>query len=112
MQIIFVLTVLGLLFFSVHDAPGLVEICNSLEASEKPVVAAIHGTALGGGCEIAISSHYRVVHEQARLDVHTTNRHQAIKQAPLHSHYCASRKQTRFGSVGTSFLFNNELIRN
>lgn len=52
--------------FTVAAAPSLVDICNELEASKKPVVAAVHGTALGGGCEIVISCHYRVVHEQAR----------------------------------------------
>jgi 3-hydroxyacyl-CoA dehydrogenase len=31
-----------------------------MDSSDKPIVAAIHGTALGGGCEVALSCHYRV----------------------------------------------------
>ena len=39
--------------------PHLPDLCNTIEASSKPVVAAIHGTALGGGLEVAMSCHYR-----------------------------------------------------
>ena len=35
-------------------------VIDTIEASDKPVVAAIHGTALGGGCEVALGCHYRV----------------------------------------------------
>ncbi|MCC5988030.1 MAG: enoyl-CoA hydratase/isomerase family protein [Pararhodobacter sp.] len=47
--------------------PGLPEVCDLLEAQEKPVVCVIHGTALGGGLEVALGCHYRVMLEGARV---------------------------------------------
>ncbi|WP_419807387.1 3-hydroxyacyl-CoA dehydrogenase NAD-binding domain-containing protein [Sphingomonas sp.] len=49
------------------QGPGLGEVVDAIEASSKPVVAAIHGTALGGGCEVALSCHYRVAVPSAKL---------------------------------------------
>src|SRR5437764_9638915 len=47
--------------------PGLVEVLTLMENSPKPIVAAIHGTALGGGLEVALACHYRVAVKEARL---------------------------------------------
>ncbi len=43
------------------------DICAAIEDLPKPVVAALHGTPLGGGVEIALACHYRVAAKDARL---------------------------------------------
>jgi len=48
-------------------APSLAELELAIEAAPKPVVAAIHGTALGGGFETALACHYRVAVPSAKL---------------------------------------------
>lgn len=45
--------------------PQLNVVCHRLEACTKPIVAAIHGAALGGGFEVALASHYRVASPNA-----------------------------------------------
>ena len=47
--------------------PGLPEVVEIIERMEKPVVAAIHGTALGGGLEVALSCHYRIAVPTAKV---------------------------------------------
>lgn len=47
--------------------PALPDVCNRIEACSKPVVAAIHGAALGGGLEVALAAHYRIAVEGAKL---------------------------------------------
>src|SRR5947199_3411053 len=47
--------------------PGLAEVLTLMENSPKPIVAAIHGTALGGGLEVALACHYRVAVKDAKL---------------------------------------------
>jgi 3-hydroxyacyl-CoA dehydrogenase len=47
--------------------PGFHALFRQIEDSACPVIAAIHGTALGAGTEVALSCHYRVAEENARL---------------------------------------------
>ena len=47
--------------------PILPDVCNRIEGCSKPVIAAIHGLALGGGLEVALSAHYRLVMSDAKL---------------------------------------------
>jgi len=50
-----------------HAEPSLPDLLNEIEASKKIVVAALHGTALGGGFETALSCHYRVALDSAKV---------------------------------------------
>lgn len=49
--------------------PMLPAVIARIEALDKPVIAAIHGTALGGGLETALACHYRVAVPSAKLGV-------------------------------------------
>jgi len=53
--------------------PMLGALCNRIEACTTPVVAAINGVALGGGMEIALSAHYRVAIDSARMGLPEVN---------------------------------------
>src|SRR5258708_10662466 len=47
--------------------PSLFDVQDMMESAPKPVIAAIHGTALGGGLEVALCAHYRVAVPSARV---------------------------------------------
>jgi 3-hydroxyacyl-CoA dehydrogenase len=49
--------------------PGLPTVVDTIEASSKPVIAAVHGTALGGGLEVTLGCHYRIAVPSAKLGV-------------------------------------------
>ena len=53
--------------------PYLPDVCNRIEACPLIVVSAMHGTALGGGLEIALSSHYRIAVPSARMGLPEVN---------------------------------------
>lgn len=49
--------------------PMLPAVIARMESFDKPVIAAIHGTALGGGLETALGAHYRVALPSAKMGV-------------------------------------------
>jgi len=53
--------------------PTLFEVQEVIETAPKPVVAAIHGTALGGGLEVALVCHYRVAVPSAKCGLPEVN---------------------------------------
>jgi 3-hydroxyacyl-CoA dehydrogenase len=53
--------------------PSLPDVIGIIEASRKPVVAAINGFALGGGLEVALGCHYRLAVEHATLGLPEVN---------------------------------------
>ena len=55
------------------QGPGLLEVFDIIETGTKPVVAAIHGTALGGGYEFALICHYRIAVPSAKVGLPEVN---------------------------------------
>jgi 3-hydroxyacyl-CoA dehydrogenase len=53
--------------------PYLPDLINRIEMCEKPVIAAIHGTALGGGFELAMGCHYRIADSSAAVGLPEVN---------------------------------------
>ncbi|AGI66982.1 putative enoyl-CoA hydratase family protein [Octadecabacter antarcticus 307] len=47
--------------------PSLAQLCDRIEACTKPVVAAVHGSALGGGAELLLAAHYRLAAPDAKI---------------------------------------------
>ncbi len=60
-------------FGKVPQPPLLPDVVLALENAQKPWVAAIHGTALGGGLEIALGCHYRVASSNAKMGLPEVN---------------------------------------
>lgn len=71
-------SIIFLLFFFIPGAdikefgtemsgPPLVPLFDAMEAASKPIVAAIEGSALGGGLELALGCHYRITHTKVSL---------------------------------------------
>ena len=54
-------------------SPSLPEVCRSIEDCTKPVIAVLHGAALGGGLEVAMSAHYRLALPAASLGLPEVN---------------------------------------
>ena len=53
--------------------PSLFDVENAIEGCPKPVIAAIHGTALGGGLEVALCAHYRIAVPSAKFGLPEVN---------------------------------------
>ncbi|SEL47195.1 3-hydroxyacyl-CoA dehydrogenase [Roseivivax marinus] len=49
------------------SAPDLAALCRRIGDSPRPVIAALHGTTLGGGAEIALAAHDRIATPEARV---------------------------------------------
>ena len=54
-------------FSKPHVPPSFAEVMAAFEDAPFPTAAAIHGTALGGGFELAMACHWRVMGERARV---------------------------------------------
>jgi 3-hydroxyacyl-CoA dehydrogenase len=54
-------------------APALPDVLTEIENSIKPVIAAIHGTALGGGFEVSLACHYRCAVASAKVGLPEVN---------------------------------------
>ena len=55
------------------QAAGLQDVQGAMEDAPVPVIAAIHGTALGGGLEVALCAHYRVALSSAKFGLPEVN---------------------------------------
>jgi 3-hydroxyacyl-CoA dehydrogenase len=55
------------------ESASLFDVQKAMEDNSKPVIAAIHGTALGGGLEVALCAHYRVAVPSAKVGLPEVN---------------------------------------
>lgn len=53
--------------------PSFDDLFDAIENAPKPVIAAIHGTALGGGFELTLVCHYRIAADNARIGLPEVN---------------------------------------
>ena len=60
-------------FGQAPKGPSLYDVQDMIENSSKPVVSAIHGTALGGGLEVALTCHYRIAVPSAKCGLPEVN---------------------------------------
>jgi 3-hydroxyacyl-CoA dehydrogenase len=60
-------------FGGASKGASLFDVQTMMEGSPKPVIAAIHGTALGGGLEVALVAHYRVAVPSAKVGLPEVN---------------------------------------
>jgi 3-hydroxyacyl-CoA dehydrogenase len=60
-------------FGGAQKGASLFDVQNMMEGAPKPVVAGIHGTALGGGLEVALCAHYRVAVPSAKCGLPEVN---------------------------------------
>jgi len=60
-------------FGQAPKGPSLFDVQDMIEESPKPVISAIHGTALGGGLEVALTCHYRIAIPSARCGLPEVN---------------------------------------
>ena len=62
---------------SVPDVDGMLNRVQSMltwmEESGTPIIAAVNGDAFGGGCEVALACHFRIISRNARLGLTETN---------------------------------------
>lgn len=76
-------------FATKMSGPPLVPMIHAMEAANKPIVAAIEGSALGGGLEVALGCHYRVAHAKVSLWF-TSQRKLDGANLTLFATFCAS----------------------
>jgi 3-hydroxyacyl-CoA dehydrogenase len=60
-------------FGQTPKAPALPDVINAIETADKLVVAAVHGTALGGGMEITLGCDYRLALDSAKMGLPEVN---------------------------------------